>query len=163
MTEPRRPGEPRPPAELGPSARPERRAGGAPVSILLALAGLAWGFGTPVLWYGAMVTGASFFGEPPSPAEQQATMRLFLWTLACGYLLPSAGLVLALATRRRAAAGLMAVALTLSVAGGMATGVLSRATARELRDQLSPAQTTTDHRPRACQEHSGPPTTCPGG
>jgi hypothetical protein len=149
--------------ESRPTADLERRPGGLPVTVLLGLAGLAWGFGTPVLWYGAMIAGASFFGEPPSPAEQQASFRLLVWALACGFLLPSAGLVLALATRRRAAAGLMAVALALSVAGGVATGTLSRDAARELRDHLNPPETTADRWPRSCQEHSGPPNTCPGG
>jgi hypothetical protein len=149
--------------EPGPTADHGRRPGGPPVTVLLGLAGLAWGFGTPVLWYGAAITGAAFFGEPPSPAEQQAATRLFLWTLACGFVVPSAGLVLALATRRGVAAGLLAVALALSVAGGMATGTLSRDSARELRDHLNPPATTTDRWPRSCQEHSGPPTTCPGG
>jgi hypothetical protein len=41
-----------------------------------------------------MITGASFFGEAPSPAEQQASFRLFLWSLACGLVVPFAGLVL---------------------------------------------------------------------
>jgi hypothetical protein len=141
---------------------PPRRPGGAPVSALLGLAGLAWGFGAPVLWYGAMITGASFFGEAPSPAEQQASFRLFLWSLACGLVVPSAGLVLAAATGRRAATALMAVALALSVAGGLATGTVSSETTRAVRDHLNPPDPPAP-RPGACQEHSGGGNRCPGG
>lgn len=148
--------------ESRPPAGPPRRPGGVPVSILLALAGLAWGFGTPVLWFGAVATGISF-GEPPTPAEQRAITRLLLWAMACGFLVPSAGLALALTTRRRAAAALMAVALALSVVAAAATGTLSRDNARWVRDQLNPPEATYDRSPRTCQEHSGGATTCPGG
>ena len=124
--------------DQGPPSDPPRRPGGAAVSALLGLAGLAWGVGTPVLWYAAAIAAAPFFGDQPTPAEQQASARLLLWALACGLAVPLAGLVLALATGRRAAAALMAVALALSLAGGVASGTLSRETARGVRDHLDP-------------------------
>jgi hypothetical protein len=142
---------------------PPRRPGGAAVSVLLGLAGLAWGVGTPVLWYAAGIAGASFFGEPPTPAEQQASARLFLWALACGLAVPFAGLVLSLATGRRAAAAVMAVALAIGLAAGVATGTLSGETARGVRDHLNPPEPTSERWPRHCQEHSGGANTCPGG
>ncbi len=133
------------------------------VPLVLLLLGLIWFLGTPALWWSAAMTAAPFFGQTPSPAEVDASARLLVAALACGLLAPLAGLSLATATRRRGAAALFVVALILSVAAGLATGTLSRPTARDLRDRFLPVQTADDTGLRPCQEHSGGTTRCPGG
>jgi hypothetical protein len=146
--------EPRPPAD------PPCRPGGALVPDLLTMAGVAWGLGTPFLWFHAMMLRATWFGEVPEPSELRASDWLLGAALACGFVGPLAGLVLALVTRRRAAAVLLTVALCLSTAGGVATGVVARDSSRA--DHRNPSGPTVEQ-PRACQELSGGDSTCPGG
>lgn len=49
------------------------------LKVLTFLMLIAW-LATPVLAYGGMIMGASFFGEPPSPADRAESTRL--WVLA---------------------------------------------------------------------------------
>jgi Na+/proline symporter len=148
------------PASLEPAA--PRRRGGVPVTLVLFLAGLAWA-ATPVLWYGALIVGAAFFGEQPTPEEQATSFRLLLAALACGLLVPAAAMLLALASGRRTAAALCAVALALSVAAGVASGTFTRDNLRDLNDRLAPTELAPDPGPRPCVELSGGDNRCPGG
>jgi hypothetical protein len=101
-----------------------RRPGGDAIPALLSLAWLAWAIGTPFLWLQAMLLRATWFGEVPEPSELRASVWLLRGALACGFAVPCVGLVLTLATRRRAMAVLWAIALGLSVAAGVAAGTV---------------------------------------
>lgn len=83
--------------------------------LLLALVGLGWALGTPVLLYQAVIVATPFFGETPSPAEMHRAGVLLSAGLACGLGLPVLGLVIAGVRRRAAAACLFAAALVLTV------------------------------------------------
>jgi hypothetical protein len=82
---------------------------------ILALVALGWLLGTPVLLYKALILAAPFFGETPSPEEMHDAAVLLFAGLACGLVLPTAGIVVAAVTGRRAAARLFAVALALTI------------------------------------------------
>jgi hypothetical protein len=167
----------RPPAAGGPGRHPaapppagddaDRGArdagGGCLLGGVFALLVLAWGLGTPVLAYGAMIASAPFFGEQPTAEELAQTHRLLLGALACGVLVPLAGVALALWSRRKAAAIGFAAALVISLLAGTAAGLVSKDAARMVRDGLLPPTSTSVPGPGGCQEHSGGDNRCPGG
>ncbi|MGK5557365.1 hypothetical protein ACSNOI_37735 [Actinomadura kijaniata] len=132
-------------------------------AIALLPLGLGWFIGTPYLWWNSVITAAAFFGEEPTPAEQEHAFHLMMGALACGFALPSVGLLLALAVRQRAAATGFVVALMLSLAGGAVTGVVSPDTARQVKNAIFPARPVEPLPPGYCGEHSGGDSDCPGG
>jgi cobalamin biosynthesis protein CobD/CbiB len=138
-------------------------ADGCLIEALLGLLGVTWALGTPVLAYGSMFAAAPLFGEQPTAAELAQAHRFLLGALACGLLVPLAGLSLAALARRRAAAVVFAGALGLSVLAAGALGLLSRDSLRSLRDELAPPTSTSLRGPIPCQEHSGGDNRCPGG
>jgi cobalamin biosynthesis protein CobD/CbiB len=137
--------------------------GGCLIEALLGLLGVAWALGTPVLAYGSMFAAAPLFGEQPTAAELAQAHRFLLGALACGLLVPLAGLSLAVLARRRAAAVVFAGALGLSLLAAGVLGLLSRDSLRSLRDELLPPPSTSVRGPIPCQEHSGGDNRCPGG
>jgi hypothetical protein len=137
--------------------------GGCLLQVLLGLLGMIWALGTPVLGYSWMFAAAPLFGDQPTAAELAQAHRLLLVTLACGFLMPSVGLLLAALSGRRWAALAFAGALGLSLLAAGQLGLLSRDSLRSLRDELTPPTSTTVRRPIPCQEHSGGDTRCPGG
>jgi cobalamin biosynthesis protein CobD/CbiB len=144
--------------------RDDRAAGGGCLlEVLFGLLALAWAFGTPVLGYGWMFAAAPLFGEQPTAAELAEAHRLLLGALACGFVVPFVGLMLAAFSGRGWAAAAFAGALGLSVLAAGALGLLSRDSLRSLRDELLPPTSTSVQRPIPCQEHSGGGNRCPGG
>jgi hypothetical protein len=133
------------------------------LDVLLGLLGAAWALGTPVLAYGWMFAAAPLFGEQPTATELAQARRLLLGALACGFLVPFAGLSLAALSRRKLVTVLFTGALGLSVLAAGALGLLSRDSLRSLRDELLPPTSTTVRGPIPCQEHSGGGNRCPGG
>ncbi len=95
---------------------PERRRPRVDMDAILGLITVGWMFGTPYLLYGAMITATPFFGETPSPEEMRQAELLLYGGLACGLLLPIAGMVVAGLNRRRVAVWLFAGAFVLTVA-----------------------------------------------
>ena len=83
--------------------------------LLLAL----WALGTPVLAQIGVLSSATFFGEPPSPAD----VREALWALAgavvCGIVAPATGLALSLRRGDRVRPLLFTAALVVSVGAGV--------------------------------------------
>jgi hypothetical protein len=125
-------------------------AGGCWLPAVLGLLGMVWALGTPQLTLAWMFSGAQ-------------AHRYLLGVLACGFLLPVVGLLLALLSGRRLAAVVFAGALGLTVLAGARTGLLTRDSLRSIRDQLAPPTSTSVRGPRYCQEHSGGGNRCPGG
>ena len=125
--------------------------------------GVAW-MSTPYWWWIAAVTAAPFFGETPSPAEIATAQRYMLGALLCAFAAPSLGLLLAAIRRRRLSAVLFGVALVLSIAAGVLTGLFTPENLRELQetDRPQPTPTETDTRSH-CMELSGGDNECPGG
>lgn len=143
--------------------RNHRAAGGCLLQVLFGLLALAWAFGTPVLGYSSMFAAAPLFGEQPTAAELAQAHRLLLGALACGFLVPFLGLLLAALSGRGWAAAAFAGALGLSLLAAGALGLLSRDGLRSLRDELAPPTSTSVQRPHVCQELSGGDNDCPGG
>ena len=142
---------------------PDARAGGCLLGGVVALLVVAWGLGTPVLAYGAMIVSAPFFGEQPTAAELAQSQRLLLGAFACGLLAPLAGVALGLWSGRKLVAGAFAATLVISLAAGTAVGLVSEDAARLVRDELLPPTSTSVPGPGGCQEHSGGDNRCPGG
>jgi hypothetical protein len=138
-------------------------AGGCWLPAVLGLLGIVWALGAPYLTLGWMFSGAPLFGEQPTAAEVAQAHRYLLGALACGFLVPIAGLSLALLSGHKLAAVVFAGALGLSVLAAGELGLLSRDSLRSLRDQLVPPTSTSVRGPIPCQEHSGGDNRCPGG
>jgi hypothetical protein len=137
--------------------------GGCLLEVLFGLLAVAWAFGTPVLGYSWMFAAAPLFGDQPTAAELAHAHRFLLGTLACGFLVPCVGLLLAALSGRRWAAAAFAGALGLSLLAAGTLGLLSRDSLRSLRDELAPPTSTSVRGPLPCQEHSGGDNRCPGG
>jgi hypothetical protein len=138
-------------------------AGGGCLLGVFGLLGIVWAFGTPTLAYAWMFAAAPLFGEQPTAAELAQAHRFLLGTLACGFLVPFVGLLLAALSGRKVAALVFVGALGVSVLAAGALGLLSRGSLRSLRDELAPPTSTSVRRPIPCQEHSGGDNRCPGG
>jgi hypothetical protein len=95
---------------------PPRVLPGSPVPLLLL--GLAW-FATPVLLFVAVMGSTAWFGEAPSDEDLQLSRTLVVAAIGTGVVGPAVGTVLALAWRRRVAAGLLGGALLITL-GAMA-------------------------------------------
>jgi hypothetical protein len=137
--------------------------GGCLLEVLFGLLAVAWAFGTPVLGYSWMFAAAPLFGDQPTAAELAQAHRFLLGTLACGFLVPCVGLLLAALSGRRWAAAAFAGALGLSLLAAGTLGLLSRDSLRSLRNELAPPTSTSVRPPAYCREHSGGDTRCPGG
>ena len=87
---------------------PATQRGRTAVGAGVALAGLTWLVGTPVLAYGAFITSASFFGEPPSASQMTTAMRLLAAAGVCGVVVPAIAAVVAWRQRWRRTAWLFA-------------------------------------------------------
>jgi hypothetical protein len=83
-------------------------------AVTIALLATGWLLGTPVLAFEAMITGAAFFGEQPTPEEQRTSTYLWLAALACGVLFPLVGMALGAMARSRAVVTGFAVTLLVS-------------------------------------------------
>jgi hypothetical protein len=82
--------------------------------LLLPLLLAGWLLAPAILAYGGMITGATFFGEPPSAAERSESTALLRAAGATAFCLPLAGLLLSRWLRRRALTWVFAVALLVS-------------------------------------------------
>ena len=69
-------------------------------TLVLTLLGLAW-LATPVLLYGAVIIGASFFGEAPSEDQVRTSQLLLAGAVATGFAAPALATVLSAVWRRR--------------------------------------------------------------
>ena len=78
---------------------------------VLPLLGLAWLLVTPWLVFGAVITSAPFFGEPPSAAEIEESRRLMSQAALVGVGLPLVGLLLSRYLQLRWSVWIFAVAL----------------------------------------------------
>ena len=106
---------------------------------------------------------ASHLRTLPAGRRARPGHRVLLGTLACGFLVPCVGLLLAALSGRRWAAAAFAGALGLSLLAAGTLGLLSRDSLRSLRDELAPPTSTSVRGPLPCQEHSGGDNRCPGG
>jgi hypothetical protein len=125
-------------------------------TVLLGFLWLGWVLLTPAVLLWSELRTWTLYREPVPPEVERQS---FLWAMAGVVLavgLPLLGLCLTAGTGRRVSAAAFAVAL---VAGlGAAVPVL------ELhREHLPGRSVLVDPGGRACQEHSGGDTRCPGG
>jgi hypothetical protein len=86
-----------------------------------------------------------------------------LEALACGFLVPVVGIVLAVSQHRRVAAWMFTGAFTLSLLAGFASGALLGGSLRSVDHGLAPATPSSMSGAIYCREYSGGESRCPGG
>jgi hypothetical protein len=126
---------------------------GSALALFLPLIAVAWLLVPPTLVYGSLITSAPFFGETPSAADQAEATALLRAAAATAVGLPLAGLLLSRSLRRRGAAWMFGIAMTVSMLAALLV----------FADDLESVQREPQPRVRTCQEHSGGDATCPGG
>ena len=82
---------------------------------ILGLLALSW-FATPVLFFGAAIIGASFFGEAPSDQDVTTSIVLLVAAGVTGFVAPAIATFLALGWDRRPVAWLTAGQLGITIA-----------------------------------------------
>jgi hypothetical protein len=135
------------------------------LTVLFMMLAAGWLFGTPWFWMKGAFTTFFFplgpFTQGPTRDQLVEAVTMLHWSLACGLLLPVAGLVLALATKRPVTAWFFVYALAISVVLMLVTGTFQFLLKDVIDGIRGPAPIPTPT-PTPCAEHSGGVPRCPG-